>query len=46
MTHLDFLHNAFKLYWPLASAYSFAIRELDDKVSSTCGKEPATTGSA
>ena len=43
MTHLDFLHNAFKLFWPLTSAHSFAVHKPDDKVSSTGEEEPATT---
>lgn len=35
LTDLDSQHQVFKLYWPLASAHSFAVRKPDDKVSST-----------
>jgi hypothetical protein len=31
----------FKLYWPLASAHSFAVSKPDNKVSSTGEEEPA-----
>ncbi|MDP2033719.1 MAG: FMN-binding glutamate synthase family protein [Polaromonas sp.] len=35
LTDLDSQHQVFKLYWPLASAHSFAVSKPDDKVSST-----------
>ena len=43
LTDLDSQHQVFKLYWPLASAHSFAVHKPDDKVSSTGEEEPATT---
>ncbi|WP_096667703.1 FMN-binding glutamate synthase family protein [Polaromonas sp. AET17H-212] len=41
LTDLDSQHQVFKLYWPLASAHSFAVSKPKDKVSSTGEQEPA-----
>ncbi|MDO9358183.1 MAG: glutamate synthase-related protein, partial [Polaromonas sp.] len=41
LTDLESQHQVFKLYWPLASAQSFAVRKPDDKVSSTGELAPA-----
>ena len=41
LTDLDSQHQVFKLYWPLASAHSFAVSKPKDKVSSTGEEEPA-----
>jgi glutamate synthase domain-containing protein 2 len=41
VTDLDSQHQVFKLYWPLASAHSFAVSKPDDKVSSTGERAPA-----
>jgi glutamate synthase domain-containing protein 2 len=41
LTDLDSQHQVFKLYWPLASAQSFAVSKPDDKVSSTGERAPA-----
>jgi glutamate synthase domain-containing protein 2 len=41
LTDLDSQHQVFKLYWPLASAHSFAVSKPDDKVSSTGERAPA-----
>ena len=41
LTDLDSQHQVFKLYWPLASAYSFAVSRPADKVSSTGEVESA-----
>jgi glutamate synthase domain-containing protein 2 len=41
LTDLESQHQVFKLYWPLASAHSFAVRKPDDKVSSTGEAAPA-----
>jgi len=41
LTDLENQHQVFKLYWPLASAQSFAVRKPDDKVSSTGELAPA-----
>jgi glutamate synthase domain-containing protein 2 len=43
LTDLDSQHQVFKLYWPLASAHSFAVGKPKDKVSSTGEEEPAAT---
>lgn len=43
LTDLDSQHQVFKLYWPLASAHSFAVRKPDDKVSSTGELAPAAS---
>ena len=37
----DLPGNVFKIYWPLASAHSFAVSKPDDKVSSTGELAPA-----
>ncbi len=41
LTDLDSQHQVFRLYWPLASAYSFAVIKPDNKVSSTGETQPA-----
>ncbi|WP_395054655.1 FMN-binding glutamate synthase family protein, partial [Polaromonas sp.] len=41
LTDLDSQHQVFKLYWPLASAHSFAVSKPGDKVSSTGELAPA-----
>lgn len=41
LTDLDSQHQVFKLYWPLASAHSFAVTPPKDKVSSTGELAPA-----
>jgi glutamate synthase domain-containing protein 2 len=41
LTDLESQHQVFKLYWPLASAHSFAVSKPDDKVSSTGERAPA-----
>ncbi|MGQ2978125.1 MAG: FMN-binding glutamate synthase family protein [Polaromonas sp.] len=41
LTDLGSQHQVFKLYWPLASAHSFAVSKPDDKVSSTGELAPA-----
>lgn len=41
LTDLESQHQVFKLYWPLASAHSFAVSKPDDKVSSTGELAPA-----
>jgi glutamate synthase domain-containing protein 2 len=41
LTDLDSQHQVFKLYWPLASAHSFAVSKPKDKVSSTGEEESA-----
>ena len=41
LTDLGSQHQVFKLYWPLASAHSFAVGKPDDKVSSTGERAPA-----
>jgi glutamate synthase domain-containing protein 2 len=41
LTDLGSQHQVFKLYWPLASAHSFAVSKPDDKVSSTGERAPA-----
>ncbi len=41
LTDLENQHQVFKLYWPLASAHSFAVSKPDDKVSSTGERAPA-----
>lgn len=41
LTDLDSQHRVFRLYWPLASAHSFAVSKPRDKVSSTGEEEPA-----
>jgi glutamate synthase domain-containing protein 2 len=41
LTDLESQHQVFKLYWPLASAHSFAVTPPEDKVSSTGELAPA-----
>ncbi len=41
LTDLESQHQVFKLYWPLASAHSFAVSKPEDKVSSTGELAPA-----
>jgi glutamate synthase domain-containing protein 2 len=41
LTDLNSQHQVFKLYWPLASAHSFAVSKPDDKVSATGERAPA-----